>query len=79
MVIGAVMLLLGVGIRMHAEWRYTNKMFYHTVDSTTYEFHEVFAESKIGNAIQLLSVITASAGGLWFVVVAIRRDKRRQD
>ncbi len=33
LVLAAVMLLVGIGIRMHADWKYTNKMFYHTVQS----------------------------------------------
>jgi hypothetical protein len=75
-VTAAVMLLVGVGIRMHADWKYTNKMFYHTTESALYEFDEVFAERKVGDTIQVLSLIAGSAGGLWFVVVAISRDKR---
>jgi hypothetical protein len=76
--IAAVMLLVGLGIRMHADWKYTNKMFYHTVGSGLYEFHDVFAERKIGDTLQLSAVILGSAGGLWFVVLAINRDRRRQ-
>jgi hypothetical protein len=76
MVVAAVMLLVGVGIRMHAEEKYTNKMFYHTAESKLYEFDDIFAERKIGDTLQFLSVIAGSAGCLWFVVVAIRRDKR---
>ena len=76
--VAAVMLLAGLGIRMHADWKYTNKMYYHTVASGLYEFDEVFAERKIGGTLQILGVILGSAGGLWFVVVAISRDKRRQ-
>ena len=72
----AVMLLVGVGIRMHADWRYTNKMFYHTTASALYGFDEVFAERKVGDTVQFLSPIAGSAGGLWFVVLAISRDKR---
>ena len=78
MIVAAVMLLMGVGIRMHADWKYTNKMFYHTVASGLYEFDEVFAERKIGDTLEVFAIILGSAGGLWFVVVAIRRDKRRQ-
>ena len=78
MVTAAVMLLVGVGIRMHADWKYTNKMFYHTTESMLYGFDEVFAERKIGDTVQFLSVIVGAAGGLWFVVVAISRDKRGQ-
>jgi hypothetical protein len=76
--IAAVMLLVGLGIRMHADWKYTNKMYYHTVASALYEFHDVFAERKIGDTLQVLAIILGSAGGLWFVVVAISRDRRRQ-
>ena len=77
-VVAVVMLLVGLGIRMHADWKYTNKMYYHTTESALYEFNEVFAERKIGDTIQFLSVIAGSAGGLWFVIVAISRDRRRQ-
>ena len=76
--VAAVMLLVGLGIRMHADGKYMDKMYYHTWQSTLYSFHDVFTERKIGNAIQFLSVIAAGAGCVWFVVVAIRRDKRRQ-
>ena len=72
------MLLVGLGIRMHADWRYTNKMFYHTVESGLYEFDDVFAERKIGDSLQILAIILGFAGGMWFVVVAISRDRRRQ-
>lgn len=76
-VVATVMLLVGVGIRMHADWKYTNKMFYHTVDSTLYEFEDVFAERKIGDTVQFWSVVAGVAGGFWFVVVKIRRDRKR--
>ena len=76
--VAAVMLLVGLGIHMHAEWKFTNKMFYHTVASGLYEFDEVFAERKIGDTFQLLAIILGSAEGLWFVVVKISRDRRRQ-
>jgi hypothetical protein len=76
--VAAVLLLAGFGIRMHADWKYTNKMYYHTVASGLYEFDEVFAERKIGDTLQVLGIIVGSAGGLWFVAVAIARDKRRQ-
>jgi hypothetical protein len=76
--VAAVMLLVGLGIRMHADWKYTNKMYYHTVASGLYEFQDVFAERKIGNTLQALAVILGSAGGLWFVVLAISRNGRRQ-
>lgn len=76
-VVATVMLLVGVGIRMHADWKYTNKMYYHTVDSTLYEFEEVFAERKIGDTVQFWSVVAGVAGGFWFVVVKITRDRKR--
>jgi hypothetical protein len=75
-VVAAVMLLAGVGIHMHAEWKYNNKMYYHTPESGLYEFEDVFAEHKIANTLQFLSVLAGSAGGVWFVVAAIRRDKQ---
>ena len=75
--VAAVMLLVGIGIRMHADWRYTNKMFYHTTHSRSYEFEDVFAERKIADTVQLLSLIAGVAGGVWFVVVAISRDQRK--
>jgi hypothetical protein len=77
LVLAAVMLLVGIGIRMHADWRYTNKMYYHTIESGLYEFEDVFAERKIGDTIQSLSLIAGVAGGLWLGIVAIRRDKRK--
>ena len=76
--VAAIMLPVGLGIRMHSNWRYTNKMFYHTVASTLYEFEDVFAERKIGDTVQFWSVVAGVAGGFWFVVVAISRDRRRQ-
>jgi hypothetical protein len=68
------MLLVGVGIRMHADWKYTNKMYYHTPDSRLYEFEDVFGERKIGDTVQFLSLIAGIAGGVWLVVVAISRN-----
>jgi hypothetical protein len=76
--VAAVMLLVGFGIRTHANGKYMDKMYYHTVASGLYEFHDVFAERKIGDTLQVLGVILGSAGGLWFVVLAISRDRRRQ-
>jgi hypothetical protein len=76
-VVATVMLLVGVGIRMHADWKYTNKMYYHTVDSTLYEFEDVFAERKIGDTVQFWSVVAGVAGGFWFVVVKISDDRKR--
>ena len=72
-VVATVMLLVGVGIRVHADGKYMDKMYYHTIDSGLYKFADVFAERKIGNTVQVLSVIAGVAGGLWFVVVAIKR------
>ena len=72
--VAAVMLLVGVGIRMHADGKYMNKMYYHTIDSGLYKFADVFAKRKIGDTVQLVSVIAGVAGGLWFVVVAIKRN-----
>ena len=72
-VVAAVMLLVGVGIRVHADGKYMDKMYYHTIDSGLYKFADVFAERKIGNTVQVLSVIAGVAGGLWFVVVPIKR------
>jgi len=71
--VAAMMLLVGFGIRMHADGKYMNKMYYHTTDSGLYKFGDVFAERKIGDTIQVLSVIAGVAGGIWFVVVAIKR------
>ncbi len=77
LVVATVMLLVGVGIRMHADWKYTNKMYYHTAASTLYEFEDVFAERKIGDTVQFWSVVAGVAGGFWFVVVKISRDRKR--
>jgi len=77
LVVATVMLLVGVGIRMHADWKYTNKMFYHTVRSTLYDFEDVFAERKIGDTVQFWSVVAGVAGGFWLVVVKIRGDRKR--
>ena len=77
LVVATVMLLVGVGIRMHSDLKYTNKMFYHTVDSTLYEFEDVFAERKIGDSVQFWSVVAGAAGGFWFVIVKISSDRKR--
>jgi hypothetical protein len=77
LVVAIVMLLVGVGIRMHADWKYTNKMYYHTVDSTLYGFEDVFAERKLGDTLQFCSAVAGGAGGFWFVVVKISRDRKR--
>ena len=74
--VAAVMLLVGVGIRMHADGKYMNKMYYHTIDSGLYKFADVFAERKIGDTVQIVSVIAGIAGGFWFVVVSIKRNSR---
>jgi hypothetical protein len=78
MAIAAVMILVGLGIRMHADAKYTNKMYYHTPLSRLYTFDDVFAELKTGDSIMFLSTFVGSAGGLWFTLVAISRDKRRR-
>ena len=72
-VAATIMLLVGVGIRMHADSKYMDKMYYHTIDSGLYKFGDVFAERKIGDTIQVLSIIAGVAGGLWFTIVAIKR------
>jgi hypothetical protein len=74
--VAAVMLLVGLGIHVHANGKYMDKMYYHTIESGLYTFEEVFAERKVGDTIQLWSVIAGAAGGLWFAVVAIKRGKR---
>jgi uncharacterized protein YneF (UPF0154 family) len=71
--VAGIMLLVGIGIRMHADSKYMNKMYYHTIDSGLYEFADVFAEQKIGNTVEVLSLITGVAGGLWFTLVAMKR------
>ncbi|HEY1770768.1 MAG TPA: hypothetical protein VGG02_11010 [Chthoniobacterales bacterium] len=77
LVVASVTLLLGVGIRMHADWRLSNKLYYHTADSEVYEFEDVFVERKIGDGVQLWSVVAVAAGGFWFVIVKIRSDRKR--
>jgi hypothetical protein len=69
----ALMLLVGLGIRVHANGKYMNKMYYHTIDSGLYKFSDVFAERKVGDTIQVLSVVAGVAAGFWFVVVAMKR------
>jgi hypothetical protein len=73
----AVMILVGLGIRMHADSKYTDKMYYHTPLSGLYTFDDVFAELKTGDTVMFLSIFVGSAGGLWFTLVAISRDRRR--
>ena len=74
--VAAVMLLVGLGIRMHADSKYMDKMYYHTIESGLYTFSDVFAERKVGDTIQRLSIIVGVAGGIWFVVVAMKGNKR---
>lgn len=76
LVAATVMLLVGLGIHVHANGKYMDKMYYHTIESGLYTFDEVFGERKIGDTIQLWSVIAGGAGGLWFAVVAMKRGKR---
>lgn len=76
--IAAVMILVGLGIRMHGDSKYTDKMYYHTPLSGLYTFDDVFAELKTGDNVMLLSIIVGSAGGLWFTLVAISRDRRKR-
>ena len=76
LVAATVMLLVGLGIHVHANGKYMDKMYYHTIESELYTFDEVFGERKIGDTIQLWSVIAGGAGGLWFAVVAMKRGKR---
>ena len=78
MAIAAVMILVGLGIRMHADAKYTNKMYYHTPLSRLYTFDDVFAELKTGDNVMFLSILVGSAGGLWFTLVTISRDRRRR-
>ena len=76
-VVATVTLLVGVGIRMHAERKYTDKMYYHSVDSTLYEFDDVFAERKLADTFQFWAVVAVVAGTCWFVVVKISHDRKR--
>ena len=73
LVVAVIVLLVGVGIRVHANGKYMDKMYYHTIDSGLYPFADVFAERKIGNTVQLCSVIAGVGAGVWFVLVAIKR------
>lgn len=75
LIVATVMLLVGVGIRVHADGKYMDKMYYHTIDSGLYKFSDVFAERKIGDTLQRWSIIAGVVGGLWFVVVAMNRKK----
>ena len=76
--IAAVMILVGLGIRMHADSKYTNKMYYHTPLSCLYTFDDVFAELKTGDTVMFLSIFVGFAGGVWFTLVMIIRDRRRK-
>jgi len=76
--LAVVMLLVGFGIRLNTDRKYTNKMFYHTIESGLYSFEDVFAERKIGDTIQLFGVIAGVAGGVWFVVIAVGRDRKKR-
>jgi hypothetical protein len=73
LVVATLLLLAGLGIRMHANGKYMDKMYYHTIDSGLYNFDEVFAERKLGNTLQTSGVVAAVAGGIWFVVIAMKR------
>ena len=76
--VAAVMILVGLGIRMHADSKYTNKMYYHTPLSQLYTFDDVFAELKTGDTVMFVSILVGFTGGLWFTLVAISRDRRRR-
>jgi hypothetical protein len=43
-----------------------------------YTFDDVFGELKTGDTLMFLSLFVGSAGGLWFTLVAISRDRRRK-
>ena len=75
--VAAVMLLVGLGIRMHADSKYMDKMYYHTIESGLYKFSDVFAERKVGDTLQRLSIIAGVVGGFWFVVVAMKKQSRK--
>ena len=72
-VAAVVLLLVGMAIRMHADSKYMNKMYYHTIDSGLYEFEDVFAERKLGDTVQAVSVVAGVVAGVWFVVIAVKR------
>ena len=76
--IAAVMILVGLGIRMHADSKYTNKIYYHTPLSRLYTFDDVFAELKAGDTVMFLSIFVGSVAGLWFTLAAISRDRCRR-
>jgi hypothetical protein len=73
LIVATLLLLVGLGVRMHSNGKYMDKMYYHTIDSGLYNFDEVFAEKKVGNTLQVWGVIAAVAGGVWFVVAAMKR------
>src|ERR1700747_891676 len=76
--VAAVMILVGLSIRMHADSEYTNKMYYHTPLSRLYTFDDVFAELKTGDTVMFLSIFVGAVAGLWFTLVAISRDRRKR-
>jgi hypothetical protein len=76
--VAAMMILVGLGIRMHADSKYTNKMYYHTPLSRLYTFDDVFAELKTGDTVMFWSIVVGAGAGLWFTFVAIGRDRRRR-
>ena len=76
--VAAVMVFVGLGIRMHADSKYTDKMYYHTALSRLYTFDDVFAELKAGETVISLSILMGFAGGVWFTLQAMSRDKRRR-
>jgi hypothetical protein len=78
MAVAALMLVVGLGIRMHADSKYTDKMWYHTPESRLYEFDDVFAELKLGDNVMFLAIIVLSVGGIWFTFIAVRRDRLRR-
>lgn len=73
MVVATVMLLAGVGIGMHAERKYVDKLYYHTVASTLYSFDDVFAERTLGHTLQSCGAVVGLSGGVWFVFLKISR------
>ena len=75
MAVAALMLVVGLGIRMHADSKYTDKMWYHTPESRLYEFDDIFAELKLGDHVMFLAIIVGSVGGIWYTFIAVRRDR----
>ena len=76
--VATAMLLVGVAIHIHANGKYTDKMFYHTTGSNLYTFDEVFAEQKLADRIQLWSIIAGGAACVWMVALNISRDRKRR-